>query len=163
MTRTATAHALTVSAVDKRIDDWGGHLARLQTMQSELTTTLESLALQKAATAEDMAQALLPVAESMARLTEETRQTLARIVHQAQQGHTAAIEAVAVSTKAAKDVARDLGTAMLRVEDQVQKLMDAATEEKKNPPTNPWGPAVLAALLPTAAVLWLMWKLNLFR
>jgi molecular chaperone GrpE (heat shock protein) len=161
MSRTETAQRLTTSAVDKRVDGWSAQMALLQTMQTEVTTAIESLALQKSATAEDMAKAMLPVAESMARLTEETRQTLGRIVSQSQQGHKAATEAIATSTKAAKEVASDLGTSMLRVQDQVQRLLNATQAAQENPPVNPWGPAIIAALLPTTAVLWLAWKLNL--
>ena len=163
MSRTETANALTVSAVTGRIDGWSAQLARLQAMQSEVATTLDSLTLQKAATAEDMANALMPVAESMARLTEETRQTLARVVSQSQQGHKAALEAMAASTKAAQTVASDLSSTMLRVEHQVERLLEAARANERDPPTSPWVPAIVAALLPLGAVLWLTWKLGACR
>ena len=163
MSRIETANRLTVSAVDGRIDGWSDQLARLQTMQSEVATTLESLALQKAAMAEDMARALLPVAESMARLTEETRQTLARVVRQSQQGHRAATEAIATSTKAARDAARDLSSSMLKFDHQVSSLLETTRAAERSRPTNPWGPAILAALVPTGAVLWMAWMLGLLH
>jgi hypothetical protein len=132
-------------------------------MQSELGATLESMALQRAATADEMAKALTPVAESMARLTEETRQTLERIVSQSQRGHAEAVSAVRASSQVAGNAASDLRSAMLRVQDQVRELTEAAKEARETPPVNPWGPAIVAALLPTLAVLWLGWKCGLLH
>ena len=160
MSRTEIANRLTVSAVNDRVADWSDQVARLQRMQGELAIQLEALTAEKTATAEALAGALMPLAEAMARLTEETGQTLSLIVHQSQQSQRAAAEAISISTAAAQDVATRLETSMLKVEHQVELLLTAAQAARQNTPTNPWGPATLAALIPLAAILWLAWRMG---
>ncbi|MDT7953053.1 MAG: hypothetical protein RQ966_16240 [Acetobacteraceae bacterium] len=162
MSRAATATTLTDSAVDERVQGWGKQLATLQKMQADLSASLESLALQKAAAADELARALLPVAESMTLLTEETRQTLEGIVAQSRSGHAKALAAIQDSTEVAKAAASSLTSAMLRVEHQVSQF-EIQAREAREAKTSPWGPAIVAALIPLTAVLWLAWRLGALR
>jgi uncharacterized membrane protein YccC len=151
---------LTISGIDRRLDDWSDRVGRLQEMQSDLSAKMDELTRVQASSVEDLALRLTPVAEAMARLTEESRQTLERVVTQSRQGHAEAVAAVKASTKTTSEAAARLSTGMVKVEDQVRQLQEAAREAREDRPPSPWGPAIIAALLPTAAVLWLAWKVG---
>jgi len=160
MSRTETANSLTTSSVTGRIDSWSDRMERLSKMQVDLSSQLESFQRMQSASTEDLAARLTPIAEAMASLIEQTRQTMERVVTQAAAGHKQAVAAVEGSTKAAQSAASEIRSAMLRVEDQVRKLEEAAKDARENPPTSPWGPAIISALLPLGAVLWLAWKMG---
>lgn len=157
MSRTATLHSSTRSAVAARLDQWGEQTHRLEALQRDVEAKAETLRQTQSQTVEGLAQALLPVATAMARLTEETRRTLERIEERAEEERRQVAQRHAEHVAKAQEVADRLAAATSRAEETMRALTQAMGQARDAQP-NPWGPALLLALPSLLALGLLVWR-----
>ncbi|WP_042442206.1 IncQ-type mobilization protein MobB [Azospirillum sp. B510] len=160
MTRTETLNRSVRSAAAVRTETLRAEMNELEQMSQDVAEALKDLQTSRAQTVEDLARQLAPLAAAMASLTEETRRTLERVTQQSAAGHQQAVTAVRGSTQAAQQAADQLRAGMLRVEDQTRRLLEGLRDARETPPPSPWPPALVAAVVPLAAVLWLAWRVG---
>lgn len=150
------------SAHQARTEDLGQQVDNLAEVRKGLEATLQEAALHQATTVDDLARRLLPVAEAMARLTEATRLALDQMAQAStrEQAATARRHAdqVTASRTAGDTLAAAMAQAQATLTDTTTAIQTAARRQ-----VNPWIPALAAALLPLAAVLWLAWKVGALR
>ena len=162
MSRTATLHSSTRSAVAERLETWSRQTHRLEELQHDVEAKAETLRQTQAQTVEALAAALLPVATAMALLTEETRRTLERIEESAHEEREQMAQRHKEQMAKSQAVADRLATATSQAERTMQSLTQAMSQAAEERPS-PWGPALVSALLPLLAVMALAWKLGVLR
>src|SRR3546814_3687620 len=149
MTRIETLQRSVVQANEQRIDSLKDKLTALTTLHREVTE--QAAKLEQAP--ESLSAALTPLAEAMAALTEETKETLRLVVQQSRQGHQAALASVKQSTEQASAASKALQSRLRRLKTLAERL--EALEMDRPPMPSPWPPAIVAGLMPVAALLWL--------
>lgn len=150
------------SAHQARTEDLGHQVDNLAEVRKGLEATLQEAALHQATTVDDLARRLLPVAEAMARLTEATRLALDQVAEASTQEQAAMARRHADQVTASRTATDTLAVAMA----QAQATLTATSTEMQTAARrqgNPWIPALMAAAMPLAAILWLAWKVGALR
>ena len=160
MSRTETLNRSVRAAAAARTETLRAEMTQLEQMGRDVSEALEQLRQSRAQTVEDLARQLAPLAQAMTSLTEETRRTLERVTQRSAAGHQQAVTAVRASTQAAQQAADQLTSSMMRVEEQTKRLLEGLHEAREMPPPSPWPPALVAAVVPLTAVLWLAWQVG---
>lgn len=162
MSRTGTVDRLLRSAHQARTEDLGRQVDSLTEVRADLEATLQEAAIHQATTVDDLARRLLPVAEAMARLTEATRLALDQAAEASSADRAAMDRRHADQVAASKAIADTLAAAMARAQTTLATT-SAAMQAAAQRQVSPWLPALVAAALPTVAVLWLAWRAGVLR
>lgn len=163
MSRTGTADRLLRSAHQARTEDLAHQVDDLAEVRKGLEATLQEAALHQATTVDDLARRLLPVAQAMARLTEETRLALDQVAEATAEDRAAMARRHADQAAAAKAAADTLAAAMTQAQTTLTTACTALQEAAQRRQVNPWFPALVAAAMPLAAVIWLAWMVGALR